>query len=282
MDVPIDDPKHSDEDSVRPKPLTIREENYHLISTLRSEILAGRARFCLVKAEVCHAENARLEKEENERRLVEQKQLQKVQEEEDAKIADTIACAKSQFFEIRTRSDRLLKKCNVDFTSLSDFEILDIKKREEIFHTELREFLDKVSAFETLIVPCGSLAHGMRDEVISMRQNCSLKVDFFIDELSNTVKARDISERKLKNSPGLKIELKKFKGYESEVDIFAFRSSFKKLVEPEVQASLLADILKKNYLDGPAYNLVSKIESISEIWEKLFEVYGNCLLLLQK
>ena len=37
---------------------------------------------------------------------------------------------------------------------------------------------------------------------------------------------------------------------------------------------------KKNCLVGQAYNLVSKIEDIHDIWKKLFEVYGNTKLLL--
>ena len=79
----------------------------------------------------------------------------------------------------------------------------------------------------------------------------------------------------------MKIELPKFKVYYSEMNIYTFRSEFKKLIEPNVQRGLWSDYLKKNCLAGAAYNLVSKIEEIDDIWGKLIEVYGNTRLLFQ-
>ena len=154
--------------------------------------------------------------------------------EEEARIKDILSCANSDYREIRMRSQRLCKKCDLDLTSLTDHEILDIKKGEEGFHVELRELIDKVSSFEKLIMPCRDLAKDKHDEVIKMREICITAVDKFVEKLLAAVKTRDISERKLKNSAGLKIELKKFKGFESEDDIYSFRSSFKKLIEPNV------------------------------------------------
>ena len=92
---------------------------------------------------------------------------------------------------------------------------------------------------------------------------------------------RDISEKKLKNSAGLNIQLSKFKGYYSDMNVFIFRSEFKRSIEPNVQKVLWADYLKNNCLAGAAYNLVFSIENIDAIWEKLIEVYGNTQLLLQ-
>ena len=65
------------------------------------------------------------------------------------------------------------------------------------------------------------------------------------------------------------------------MDIYTFRTEFSKLVEPEVRKGLWADYLKKNCLTGPAQNLVSKMEDIGSIWEKLIEVYGDTQVLLQ-
>ena len=62
------------------------------------------------------------------------------------------------------------------------------------------------------------------------------------------------------------------------MNIYTFRSEFKKLIEPFVQKRLWSDYLK-NCLAGAAYNLVSKIEIIEDIWDKLMEVYGNTQLL---
>ena len=117
--------------------------------------------------------------------------------QEETKINDILVCAESHRFEIKTRSERFCRKCHVDFTNLTDHEILDIKKSEENLHVELRELMNKVSCFETLIMPCGNLAYGMCDEVLQRRDACLEEFDKFLMELLRVVKERNISERKL-------------------------------------------------------------------------------------
>ena len=95
------------------------------------------------------------------------------------------------------------------------------------------------------------------------------------------VSVRDISEEKLKNSSGLTIELAKFKGYESKLDIFSFKTKFEKLIQPQKQKRYWLDLLKNNYLTGPALVLVEKSETIEDVWTKLTSAYGNVKLLLQ-
>ena len=103
----------------------------------------------------------------------------------------------------------------------------------------------------------------------------------FSNKLGDVMRDRDISEEKLKGALGLKIEIPKFKGYESSMDIYIFRAEFEKLVQPTVRRLLWPDYLKRNYLTGSALTLVEKIEDIDEIWKKLIEFYGNMRLLLQ-
>ena len=79
----------------------------------------------------------------------------------------------------------------------------------------------------------------------------------------------------------MEIDLKKFSGHDSDMDVYTFRSEFRKLVEPFAQKCMWDEYLKKNYLTGAAYNLVSKMKDIDEIWNKLFEVYGDTRLILQ-
>ena len=261
--------------------LGYRKDNEKLIAEIRETIAAGKSRYSFVKMERERSEAQRLDLEASEKLKAETKRLRQAQLEKEAKVNETLSCAESQSFEIELRSQRLLKKCYQDLSDLSDYEILDIKKGEENLNVELRELIDKVSCFEQTVMPCRELASKMRSEVLQKRDLCTEAVDEFLEKLDKVVKNRDISERKLKNSAGLKIDLKKFKGYESDVDIYTFRSSFKRHVEPNVQETMLADILKKNYLAGAAQTLVSKIEEIDEIWKKLTEVYGDSRLMLQ-
>ena len=114
-----------------------------------------------------------------------------------------------------------------------------------------------------------------------MRVNSAAEVTKFSNELGTLIRERDITEEKLKSASSLKIELTKFKGYESEMDIYNFRAEFEKLIEPVVLRKLWPDYLKRNYLSGSALTLVEKIESIDEIWEKLISAFGNIRLLLQ-
>ena len=141
--------------------------------------------------------------------------------------------------------------------------------------------LDKISSLIQYIAPCGEQGSALRSEVLEMEVEISKDLDTFLNEVRETILERDISEKKLKNAAGLKIEIPKFKGYHSEMDIFTLRTEFKKLVEPEVQKCLWADYLKKKILVGPALNLVHGLDEADEIWSKLVEVYGNTQLLLQ-
>ena len=239
----------------------------------------GRLAFLITERELDMRQSA--EQDARERELAEETRLEEAERAEEAKIANLLSCAETLVFEIKTRYDTLWKKCVIRLDDLTDHEILELKKREDSIHLELRELIDKISEFEKFVIPCGNSADDMRKRVVAMRNNCSRFVERYNTDVSGAITRRDISERKLKNAAGLKISLTKFSGYNSDIDIYTFRSDFKKMIEPEVQNCLRADYLKKNYLGGAALNLVSKEESIDEIWKKLFRVYGDTYLLLQ-
>ncbi|MEM7375655.1 MAG: hypothetical protein AAF587_44090, partial [Bacteroidota bacterium] len=74
----------------------------------------------------------------------------------------------------------------------------------------------------------------------------------------------------------------KFKGYESSFDIYTFQRDFEKLHIKSTPSSLLPDLLKNNYLEGPALTLVKGVDDIQEIWRRLKASYGDAKLLLSK
>ena len=180
-------------------------------------------------------------------------------------IENMMICANNLYYEIKIRYETLKGKCMIDLSKLNDYKVLDLKKREDSFHTELRELIAKISSFVKFVLPCGDLASEMCDKVIEMRADGTKDVDFLLCKVQGVMLENDISEKKLNNSAGLKQELPKFKGYYSEMNIYTFRSEFKKLIERYVQKRLWSDYLKKNCLAGAAYNLVSKIEIIEDI-----------------
>ena len=170
----------------------------------------------------------------------------------------------------------------MDFSELSDFEILDLKKQVSGLHSELRELIDKVSGFKKFVAQCEDSTADMSQDATAKCDACNASVGKYLEELAETVSGRDISEKKLAASAGLKIECKKFSRHDCPTDIYTYRADLKKFVEPFVQKCLWGDYLKKNLLLGSALNLVTKIDDVDEIWEKLTEVYGDAALLLQK
>ena len=248
--------------------------NAEHFDSLVSKISSGKERLVIVK-KLLH------EKCENEKQLAEDIQLEKAKLSEREKINEMLVCAKSLLSELNTRHSILLGKCTIDFDALSDYEILDLKKKEECLHVEMRELMDKASSFDTFVMPCGMDAKVFRDKVALIRSETGEKLTLYLKNLREVVAVRDITEEKIKNSSSFNIDLKKFHGYGSDLDIYSFRSEFKKLVEPRLLKSLWADYIKKNLLSGSALSLVKNFDEIDEIWKKLFDVYGNTHLMLQ-
>ena len=76
--------------------------------------------------------------------------------------------------------------------------------------------------------------------------------------------------------------MKPFKGYESSSDVYTFQDEFEKLHLRDTPSDSLADLLKNNYLEGPAKVLVRDVTDVDEIWSKLKNSYGDQKLLLSK
>ena len=101
----------------------------------------------------------------------------------------------------------------------------------------------------------------------------------YLIELETELLARDLTEEKLKNASALGIQIPRFKGYDSVLDFYTFKSE---LVVPHVRANLLPDYLRNNYLDGQALQLVKEIHDLDDIWIRLKESYGDVQSLLSK
>ena len=221
------------------------------------------------------------ENKAREKELAEEFKIQEARRAEEEKIGNLLLCADTLVFEIKTRYDTLWKKCSIQFSELTDHENFELKKRQNMISVELREMIDKISEFEKFVLPCGDSADGMRKRVSAMRNNCTTITGKYFQDLSDAITHRDISQKKLTNAAALTIKLSKFCGYESDLNIYSFRSDFHKLIKPQVQKCLWADYLKKNYLGGSALSLVSKEDTIDQIWDKLFNAFGDTQLLLQ-
>ena len=145
---------------------------------------------------------------------------------------------------------------------------------------DIFEIFGKFSEVSKVVVSIGddgkslyAKAKGFQDDALNARNAYAMG-------LHSLVSQRDISEEKLK-SKEMNFNLPKFSGYDSKLDIYAFRSQFEKLIQPSKQRQYWVDILKNNYLSGAALTLVEQSEDIDEVWKKLTDAYGNMKLLLQ-
>ena len=124
-----------------------------------------------------------------------------------------------------------------------DHQLLELKKNVFQFTSELRDILEKITEFSKLVVYLDTTEKMWMEELIELRTQTAGDVTRFSNDLEKLISERDISEEKLKSALTLKIELSKFSGYDSETDIYTFRSEFEKLIEPFVKRQLWPDQL---------------------------------------
>ena len=100
--------------------------------------------------------------------------------------------------------------------------------------------------------------------------------------IQNEIREREISKEKSFQMTSLNINLSKFGGYDSEMDIYTFQYEFEKLHLRTTPKKMLSDLLKYNYLDEPALSLVKSLDNIDEMWSRLKKAYGDAKTLLNK
>ena len=204
------------------------------------------------------------------------------QKEESDKLKSRthVLSAESVFSEIQLRCESLESKYELDLKSLSDYQLLEVNQGKNL-DQDFNAILEKVTSLASLVRLGGQPVETLLTQAVKLRDSLATKRKNFSDDLSKLVADRDVTPDKLKNATVLKIEIPKFSGYDSKMDLFTFKTEFQKLVEPTVQKKYWPDYLKRNYLSGSALTLVEKETEYTKIWEKLMESYGNARLLLQ-
>ena len=80
---------------------------------------------------------------------------------------------------------------------------------------------------------------------------------------------REITKQKPFNESKLRINLPKFSGYESKLEIYSFQSEFLKICEQTTPKQMMLNLLNNNLLEGSALLLVKSITGIEDIWNLL-------------
>ena len=96
------------------------------------------------------------------------------------------------------------------------------------------------------------------------------------------MESRELHKLETFKTSYLNFKLPKFKGYDSAMDIFTFKSAIKKFYEKRTPRTMLPDLLTNNYLEDPALSLVKSVKDISEIRDRLKLAYGDPRSMLKK
>ena len=92
---------------------------------------------------------------------------------------------------------------------------------------------------------------------------------------------RELSKQKAFKPSMLDINLEKYSGYQSSLDIYSFQDEFEKRFKQQFPKKRLCDLLKNNYLEDPASSLVKSLDDIDSVWKRLQEAFGDPRVLLK-
>ena len=126
-----------------------------------------------------------------------------------------------------------------------------------------------------------ALENGIND-IMDMYTKINKFKESYSHCIDNEMRKREITKQELFNELKLRINLPRFSGYESKIDIFTFQSEFLKGHKRTTPTRMMPDILKNNLLEGPALSLVHSVNDIDKIWARLKAAYGDPKLLLKR
>ena len=76
---------------------------------------------------------------------------------------------------------------------------------------------------------------------------------------------RNLKKLELFNESKLKINLRKFSGYNSNLNVYTFQSDFIKIYKRTIPKRTMSDVLKNNHLEGAVLSSVWSVDNIDEI-----------------
>ena len=195
---------------------------------------------------------------------------------------EKVVKCKIVFDNIEERFECLESKCSLDVKKLSDPDLLSRKKDMKSLDSDFNDILDRITKLSEHNPNEFEETEYYLEDVSDRKKILKKSLDLFKVNLETEISDRDLTEEKMKNASVLGIKIPKFKGYDSVLDYYTFKSEFDKLVVPHVRANLLPDYLKNNYLDGQALQLVKEIHDLDGIWKRLKESFGDVQSLLSR
>ena len=181
---------------------------------------------------------------------------------------------------IKERVALMESKCLISLDELSDFQILEKMQDSKMLDSDYNQILDWITELVKVSPSDYDQTNGILELARNAKNNARESLARYRKDLGQEVKNRDLGSDKIRDTSILSLELLKYRGYGSSLDFYTFRSEFEKLISPKIQARLLPDYLKNNYLEEQAFAIVSEINEIDKIWERLKTSFGNVEILL--
>ena len=170
-----------------------------------------------------HAEKEHESKKELHEMEVERKKELRMKNKSIREYDGKVSLMKHMFNEIELRACNLEKRCSGSINSWSDSQVFEKRNDIKMIDTEFNEILNKI----TELVKGTPLEYeeefGILKTAYKIRNTLRIKKDDYQAELEKEMYDRDLSSEKLQNALLLKIELPKFRGYDSKMDIYIFR-----------------------------------------------------------
>ena len=191
---------------------------------------------------------------------------------------------KAMLFQVES-TDRCLKELQISWEKnvqlATDDQLLRWKENQESY---LKSFINATEKYQESLKfnPTGQTLVKAK-ELLGKRYTLVVNLKSkFNEDLTSEIGRRELNKRDLIKEAKLNINLSKFSGYDSDLDIYTFQSEFEKLNLRTTTKRVLPDLLINNYLSEPALSLVKHLDNIDEIWVRLKEVYGDTKFLLTK
>ena len=183
----------------------------------------------------------------------------------EADIKVNMSKARSEIFlvqEVKTSISYLEEIFKVDVSNINDDEI---KIRKEDMSKHLQQLDNLSKKMQNLLECTNSVTKDQVEDIVGSYNHIKKLKHVYQQIIKDEVVKREISKLELFNESKLNINLSKFSGYDSKLEVYTFQSEFIKIYKRTTPKRMMSDVLKNNHLEGSALSLVRSVDNVDEI-----------------
>ena len=161
--------------------------------------------------------------------------------------------------EVKTSISYLQDIFKVDVSNINDDEI---KSRKDDMPKHLQQLDNLSKKMQNLLECSNSMIEDQVEDIVGSYNHIKKLKDVYQQTIKDEVIKQEISKLESFNESKLKINLTKFSGYDSKLDVYTFQSEFIKIYKWTTPKRMMSDVLKNNHLEGSALSLVRIVDNI--------------------